>query len=107
MLRFISVIAGVTLAFVTNAAEAASYAATPVQRSASVRLIAPDISWACGPDACQGSTDESRPLVLCQELASRTGRIAAFLVNGRAFSATELDRCNVKAGGSTPLARAN
>ena len=37
----------------------------------SERFIARDIIWNCGPAACQGATDESRPVVLCQSLAKR------------------------------------
>ena len=61
------------------------------------RVIARDIVWNCGPDACQGATDESRPLVLCQSLAKRTGRIDSFVVDGRAVSPAELNRCNASA----------
>jgi hypothetical protein len=63
----------------------------------SERFIARDIVWACGPAACQGSTAESRPVVLCQSLAKRAGRVDSFLVDGRAFEAAELERCNASA----------
>jgi hypothetical protein len=61
------------------------------------RFIARDIVWACGAAACQGSTAESRPVVLCQSLAKRAGRVDSFLVDGRAFEAAELERCNASA----------
>ena len=79
-----------------TAAGAAAYSAKPVT-AASGRLITRDIVWRCGPHACQGSSDESRPAVLCQSLAKRAGRIESFLVDGRAFSSAELDRCNASA----------
>jgi hypothetical protein len=60
-------------------------------------FIARDIVWACGAAACQGSTAESRPVVLCQSLAKRAGRVDSFLVDGRAFEAAELERCNASA----------
>lgn len=91
----------------SSTALAASYAAVPVTRSAQARINAADISWSCGPDACQGSTEESRPLVLCQDLASRAGRLTSFVADGRAFSPADLERCNARARGSAPLARAN
>src|SRR3954471_9493770 len=72
---------------------AATYSAKPAVPT-SERFIARDITWACGPAACQGATDESRPAVLCQSLAKRAGRIDSFLVDGRAFSTAELDKCN-------------
>ena len=77
-------------------AVAASYSAklaTPLTQ----RLIASDITWMCGADACQGSTAESRPIVLCESLAKHAGRIDSFLADGRAFTPTELDKCNAGA----------
>ena len=77
-------------------AAAATYSAKPAIPT-SQRIIARDIVWQCGPAACQGNTAESRPVVLCQSLAKKAGRIESFLVDGRAFSAAELDRCNASA----------
>jgi hypothetical protein len=74
-------------------AAARSYTAT-LAAPVAQRIIARDISWECGPDACQGSTVESRPLVLCESLASRAGKVASFLVDGRALSEAELTTCN-------------
>ena len=78
---------------------AATYSAKPASPT-TARFIARDITWACGPAACQGSTEESRPAVLCQALAKRAGRIDSFLVDGRAFSPAELDKCNTAAKAS-------
>lgn len=64
---------------------------------ASGRIIARDITWNCGPDACQGNTEESRPAVLCQSLAKRAGRIDSFIADGRAFTPAELAKCNASA----------
>ena len=58
------------------------------------RIIARDIMWTCGADACQGATDESRPAVLCQSLARRVGKVGSFVADGRAFAPAELDKCN-------------
>jgi hypothetical protein len=77
-------------------ASAATYSAK-LTVPAAERIIARDISWRCGADACQGATEESRPVVLCQGLAKRAGRIESFLVDGRAFTAAELDKCNASA----------
>ena len=77
-------------------AAAATYAAKPVVPT-SERFIARDIVWTCGPAACQGATDESRPAVLCQSLAKRAGRIESFVADGRAFGPAELERCNAAA----------
>lgn len=64
---------------------------------ASGRIIGRDIVWSCGPDACQGSTSDSRPAVICQSLAKRAGRIESFIADGRPFTAAELDKCNASA----------
>src|SRR5947209_8244847 len=84
------------LALTATSAAASPYSAKPAV-PASGRIIARDIVWNCGPAACQGATDESRPLVLCESLAKRAGRIDSFIVDGRALSAAELDRCNAAA----------
>ena len=84
---------------------AATYSAKPAV-PVSERFIARDITWTCGPAACQGATAESRPAVLCQSLAKRAGRIESFVVDGRAFSAAELDKCNTAAKTTTVSAAA-
>ena len=93
------------LALMMAPAGAATYSAKPLT-AASGRLIARDIVWNCGPAACQGSTQESRPAVICQSLAKRAGRIESFVVDGRAFTAPELDRCNASAKGGAAKALA-
>ncbi len=93
MLRQILVVAALAAAAPTAAATYSATLATP----ASTRFIARDITWNCGPAACQGNTDESRPAVLCQSLARRTGKVDSFLVDGRAFTDAELDKCNASA----------
>ena len=82
--------------FVAGPAAAANYSAT-MATPMDGRVIARDISWHCGAAACQGSTEESRPIVLCEALAKRAGRVESFLVDGRAFTPAELDRCNASA----------
>jgi hypothetical protein len=93
------------LALVATPAVGATYSAKPAT-PATGRIIARDITWNCGPDACQGSTAESRPAVLCQSLAKRAGRIESIMVDGRAFGAAELDRCNASAKGQKASALA-
>ena len=83
-------------AFAISPAVAASYSAK-LAVPTSERFIARDITWNCGPDACQGATQESRPVVLCQSLAKHGGRVDSFLVDGRALAAGDLDKCNASA----------
>ena len=94
MIRSMSLLLGLTVAIAPAAAS--TYSAT-LSAPVSGRFIARDITWNCGPAACQGATDESRPLVLCQSLAKRAGRVERFLVDGRSLAAGELDRCNASA----------
>jgi hypothetical protein len=101
MVRPVSFLLGLVVAAAPVAA--ANYSAT-LESPASGRFIARDITWNCGPSACQGATEESRPVVLCQSLAKRAGRIDSFLVDGRALAAADLDRCNASAKGARPQA---
>ena len=100
MARLIVPAAVIAASFLPIAANAASYFAKPVAPVAAKRIIQRDISWACGADACQGTTEYGRPLVLCQGLAKKTGRIERFVVNGRALGSGELERCNSVARGN-------
>ena len=93
MLRPVLVLSALIAAVPAGAASYSAKLAAP----ASGRIIARDIVWNCGPAACQGATDESRPLVLCQSLVKRAGRVDSFVVDGRAVSPGELDRCNAAA----------
>jgi hypothetical protein len=103
MLRPLFALAAIVLT--AAPAVAATYSAKTTA-PASGRYITRDITWNCGPDACQGSTEESRPAVLCQSLAKRAGRIDSFVANGRAFTAAELEKCNASAKGQKASALA-
>jgi len=105
MTRFAAIL--IAAAFLAAPATAGSYSAKPVTAPATAKIIGKDISWACGPDACRGSTDASRPLVLCQDLAKHAGRLQNFVADGRELSAAELDKCNASAKGGAPKALAN
>lgn len=95
--------------FVAVPAIAGSYSAKPVTAPTSNKIIGKDISWACAGGTCRGSTEESRPLILCQDLAKRAGRIESFVADGQALSADELAKCNsaAKDGAAPALAKAN
>jgi hypothetical protein len=96
-------------ALLAGPAVAGTYSAKPVTAPATAKIIGKDISWACGPAACNGSTDASRPLVLCQDLAKRAGRLESFVADGQALTAAELDKCNASAkdAASKALAKVN
>ena len=94
MLRPVFAIAALTLS--ATSAAASDYSARPASPAAG-QIIARDIVWNCGPAACQGATDESRPLVLCESLAKRVGRIESFIADGASLGAADLERCNASA----------
>ena len=103
MTRFAAIFTLAALA--ASPAVATNYSAKPIA-PAGAKIVARDVIWACGPAACQGSTDESRPAIVCQSLAKKVGRLESFVANGRAFASAELDRCNavVKDGGNNAVA---
>ena len=103
MLR--SIMSLTALVAIAAPATAATYSAKLAAPTAG-RIIARDISWACGSEACQGATQESRPAILCEGLARRAGKVDSFVVDGRAFSDSELAKCNAsaKADGGKALA---
>jgi hypothetical protein len=94
MSRILALLAAVAVAV---PASAANYAGKPAAPVSEARIVARDIVWNCGPDSCQGSTEESRPLVLCQSLAKKAGRLSSFVVNGRAIADGDLAKCNAAA----------
>ena len=84
-------------------ASAATYVGKPAAPVAEAKFVARDIIWNLAGGSYQGSTDQSRPLVLCQSLAKRAGRLESFAVNGRAFAEADLAKCNAAAPqGSQP-----
>ena len=94
MLRQIAALVALSLA--SAPAAAAYYSARP-EAPAPARIAARDLLWTCGPDACTGSTANSRPVVLCEGLAKQAGRLLSFAVDGRQIAPADLDRCNASA----------
>ena len=88
---------------------AGTYSAKPVTAPSAAKIIGKDISWACSAAGCRGTTEASRPLVLCQDLAKRAGPIESFVADGQALTAEQLGKCNASAKGAAPaeLAKAN
>ena len=94
MTRTFALLAAVALA---APASAATYAGKPAAPVAEARIIGHDIVWSCAAGSCNGSTEESRPQVLCQSLAKKAGRLESFTVNGSAFAEADLAKCNAVA----------
>ena len=106
MIRVAAILAATAL--FAAPALAGSYSAKPVATPADSRIVGKNIAWTCSAGSCRGSTELSRPLVICQDLAKRAGRIESFLADGRPLAADQLAKCNASVkGGSTELAKVN
>ena len=95
MTRTLAALLAATL--VAAPAAAANFSARLTVPAAGQKIIARDVVWRCGPDACQGASEDSRPLVICQGLAKRAGHLDNFVVDGRALGSEELAKCNALA----------
>jgi hypothetical protein len=95
MTRTLAAVLAATL--VAAPAAAANFSARLTVPASGQRIIARDITWRCGPDACQGASEDSRPTVICQGLAKRVGHLDNFVVDGRAFASDQLAKCNASA----------
>ena len=78
-------------------AAAANYAGKPSAPVGEAKFVGRDIVWTNSGGTFEGRTDESRPLVLCQSLAKRAGRLDSFTVNGKAMAEADLAKCNAAA----------
>ena len=78
-------------------ASAATYAGKPATAATEAKFVGRDIVWTLSSGSYLGRTDESRPLVLCQSLAKRAGRLESFTVNGQALVEADLAKCNAVA----------
>lgn len=105
MTRFLTALSAAALC--ASPALAGSYVAKPAAAPAEAKITGKDIRWTCADGACRGSTELSRPVVLCQDLAKKTGRIESFLADGRALGADDMAKCNKDAKGGAAIANAN
>ncbi len=96
-------------ALAATPALAGTYTAAPASQPETTKIIAREIAWNFADGVFTGRTAESRPMVLCQGLAKRAGRLDSFAVDGRTFAAADLAKCNsfAKDGAPTVLAKAN
>lgn len=90
------------IAFAALTLAAPAFAAVPVmtatpEAGVDGRVITKGASWNCKGSSCKAASAVSRPMVLCQRLASEVGSLSAFQVNDRAFDAKDLAKCNAKA----------
>jgi hypothetical protein len=96
-------------ALVASPAFAASYSAKPAAMPAAKTIIGKDVGWNCAGGSCSGKSETGRPLLICQDLAKRAGRLESFSTDGRALGDDQLAKCNsaAKEVAAAALARAN
>lgn len=86
------------LAFASAPAFAASqYHAAPVAPPGQERVVARDNLWRCGEAGCTTGRSGARPAIVCAMLVREVGALRSFNVQGRPFTAEELEICNRRA----------
>ncbi|MCW3837170.1 hypothetical protein ACFQ1E_14680 [Sphingomonas canadensis] len=103
MTRFFSVaaVAAAALAFTPAAGIAQTargyYAATPATTPEKASLVTRTTVWKCGEGVCVASKATSRDAIMCELVARELGELTAFSVQGVAFDADALAKCNARA----------
>jgi hypothetical protein len=88
----------IALAFLSTPAFAAGYFdAQPLAQPAQLRFVARDNAWRCTEAGCSSPRSATRPAFVCAGLVREVGRLRSFSVEGRAFSAEQLEACNSRA----------
>jgi hypothetical protein len=78
-------------------AGAAHYRAELATPQARATLVVRDLVWNCGAAACVAPKSNSRPAIDCSALVRQVGELRSFIVEGRALSPAELEKCNARA----------
>ena len=73
------------------------FRAEPVAAPSRDRFAARDNAWICAGTTCVSARSGVRPRIVCASLAREVGRLSSFSVEGRAFTAEELEACNSRA----------
>ena len=73
------------------------YRAEPAAAPSRVRFAARDNAWTCAGAACVSARSAARPTIVCATLAREVGRLNSFSVEGRPFTAEQLEACNARA----------
>ncbi len=88
---------GLALAIPAQAASK-GYAAQLATAGTAAKMVANDTLWKCnGADCRSMSQSGSRAEIICAAFVKKAGRVTSFSVNGTAFDAAKLEKCNVKA----------
>jgi len=74
------------------------YAAAPERAGAKPSFFKHTTIWRCADGVCTAAKAPSRDSVMCGLAASEIGGLSASSINGKAFDAAALQKCNTKAG---------
>ena len=80
----------------------AYYVAVPEAQPTDAHLVTRTAAWAKAGNAYLANRAPERPEILCQLVAGKTGALSSFSVNGEAFTADKLAKCNAKVAKSAP-----
>lgn len=101
MKRLVTLAAGAAGSFLLASAALAQpigyYAATPVSAPAKPQLITQGTLWKCADGVCVANKAPVRDMILCQMVAQNVGQLQSFSVQGTAFDADALAKCNTRA----------
>lgn len=88
----------IALAFLSTPALAAGhFDAQPLARPTQQRFVARDNAWRCTEAGCSSPRSATRPALVCAGLVREVGALRSFSVEGRPFSAEQLEVCNARA----------
>jgi hypothetical protein len=73
------------------------YVATPVAAPAKPNLVINSSIWTLQNTSFIANKAPERDLVMCQQVAQRTGKLSAFSAGGAALDADTLAKCNARA----------
>ena len=102
MVRILSTVAAAATLFAAlpAIAQTPAYRAIPATPPAAAQnVVAGDTLWKCAPSGCTATTAAARPAILCAQAVKKVGRLDSFAVDGTAFGADDLAKCNAKAKG--------
>jgi hypothetical protein len=82
-----------------HAQTGAYYVAVPAQQPTRASLVTRETPWSLRGNAYVAARAPERDATLCDAVARSTGALASFSVDGRAYDADALAKCNAHAKG--------
>lgn len=98
-LAVLAATAALVAAMPAAAQSRAGYIAAPVAAKAGESFITRGVMWRCTDTGCVAPKGSSPAKVVCELTVREVGALTAFSVDGLAFDAEQLARCNARAKG--------